>query len=98
MEYEELLARAPAQDTDEFLDFLKANNEVITDGQYWLIIANCKYDTKEKRWFTAFSKSRFSDVIPPMSVEFESYRDWQWLKKARQKQSVPGRFHVHLTP
>ncbi len=98
MNYETLLANAPAQDTDEFLEYLKAHNEVITDGQYWLIITNVKYDTPEKRWLTAFSKSRFAEVVPPMTVEFEPYRDWQWLKKSKGKQTVPGRLHFHLTP
>lgn len=91
----ELLEKAPKDHlSDEFLEFLRKNNKVVWEDEYWLIIENCKYHSKEKPWLTAFSKN---EVVPfhALSIFFRKYADWEWLKKAANKQTVK-RFHIHL--
>lgn len=90
--YEELLAAAPAQDSDEFLDYLRANNKVVHEDKNWLVIENFKYHTKERPWHTAFHKVG----LVSMRNLTRPYYNWEWLKKAKSNQTVPGRFHIHF--
>ena len=88
-----LLEKAPKDhDSEEFLQFLREHNEIIYDGVYWLIIANCKYDKPERRWYTAFLKRENYNPLAPLVGLFG---DWEWLKKPAGKNSV-RRFHIHL--
>lgn len=92
-----LLQNAPPHDSDEFLDYLRANNVVVYENDVWLIIENCKYHTPEVPWHTAFFKPIGEHgAIPAMSLLSFAYWDWEWLKKAKVKQTVPSRFHIHL--
>ncbi len=97
----ELLKNAPPQDSEEFIDYLKAHNRVISETEHWLIISNCKYDKPERPWFTAFWKhteSMRKSIQFDMSflTMLDGYSEWNWLKKSKEKQTVPGRFHIHL--
>lgn len=93
----ELLKNAPAQDSPEFLQYLRDNNEVVYENEGWLIIENCKYHTPERPWHTAFWKLPAQhSAINGLSLISFGYWDWEWLKKAKSKQTVPGRFHIHL--
>lgn len=87
MTYETLLANAPAQDTDAFLDYLREHNEVLHEGENWLVIKNFKYG-----WPTAFLKGK-----PDFTELMEWYPDEEWGKKSSDKQTVPSRFHLHIT-
>lgn len=92
MKYEELLANAPAHDSPEFLEYLRANNPVVRETKCWLIIENFKYHSAERPWHTAFHKGGV--------LEFKTltrhYWTWEWLKKATNSQTVPTRFHMHF--
>ena len=94
----ELLEKAPKDHlSDEFLQFLRENNEVIEENDLWLIVANCKYDTPGKRWYTAFWKPAKIRMAPMSSLGYlsEAYGHLTWLIKAPKDRSVK-RFHVHL--
>jgi hypothetical protein len=88
-----LLKKAPPHNTPEFIDFLRENNVVVQEDNHWIVIENCKYHTKEKPWLTAFHKGHdhWTDCIHHLM----DYIDWEWLKKAKSKQTVE-RFHIHL--
>ena len=94
-----LLEKAPKDHaSEEFLNFLRANNEVIAEHDCWLVIANCKYDTPTKRWFTAFVKDGKHATYAHWDDLFyllEKYEDWAWVKKASDRQTIK-RFHIHL--
>lgn len=95
-QYQLLLAQAPDQDSDLFIDFLRANNTVVQEDKNWIVIENCKYHTKKIPWYTAFDKGgRFS--VPYMDFITLNYRGWEWIKKETSRQTVPKRFHIHLT-
>jgi hypothetical protein len=50
-QYQELLKTAPADHfSDEFIQFLRDNNEVVEEIENWLIIKNCKNEND----YTAF--------------------------------------------
>lgn len=94
----DLLKKAPKDHhSEEFLQFLRENNEVIEETPWWLVIANCKYDTSEKRWFTAFFKPRWLGSLPSDVLKYlnPNYGHLTWLIKAPKDRSVK-RFHVHL--
>ncbi len=97
----DLLAKAPKDhNSPEFLDYLRANNEVVKEYDHWLVIKNCKYHREDSPWYTAFWKH---DPMMMNSVQFDiglinllnEYSNWEWLKKAASKQTVI-RFHIHL--
>ncbi len=96
-----LLDEAPKDHNSEgFLDFLRANNNVVEDSDHWLVIENCKYHSPSSPWYTAFWKHTPDMMI---SIQFDMslvnmlnrYNSWEWLKKAASKQTVK-RFHIHL--
>lgn len=100
MTYEELLRKAPPQDSLEFLTYLRDNNEVIFESQEWLVIENFKYHEKFAPWYTAFHKPKdevhqWYDDIDELWYH-EDWATWGWLKRGSDAQSVPGRFHIHL--
>jgi hypothetical protein len=92
-----LLEKSPPHDSPEFIDYLRENNVVIFENDAWIIIENCKYHTPNNPWHTAFSKFNYtisinSFFLNPLPSEYD---DWEWLKKAKSKQTVK-RFHIHL--
>lgn len=86
MEYAELLAKAPAHDSPEFIEFLRENNEVLWEDEWWLVIKNVKYG-----WPTAFAK----ELLPYLSDLEDKYDHLEWKKKPSSEQTVK-RFHLHL--
>lgn len=98
MSYKQLLENAPDQRSDEFIRYLKENNEVIKETKAYLIIANCKYDKPGKRWLTVFAKGRVTanENWSEWQKLFEKYASYEWLRKAPDRQTVKGRFHIHL--
>lgn len=96
-DYETLLKNAPAQDSPEFIEYLRKNNVVVADSSGWLVIENAKYHGREGDWLTAFAITPGASLDSLAAVcRLHGWGDWQWLKKAVNKQSVPGRFHIHL--
>lgn len=97
-EYKKRLKSAPPQKSREFLTFLKKKNEVVWESKKfnWLIIVNCKYNTPEIPWLTAFYTKSGMPGPESLGVLFSVYRDWEILKKSPSRQTVPGRFHLHL--
>jgi hypothetical protein len=91
-----LLQKAPRHDSPEFIDYLRDNNKVVHESHNWIIIENCKYHTPEKPWLTAFYKhvGEHSALLDLSWLGF-LFWDWEWLKKAKSKQTV-RRFHIHL--
>ncbi len=99
--YEELLANAPPHDSSEFIDYLREHNRVIHEDPYFILIANCKYDTPEKRWFTLFWKPpeehlKSMQFVVGLASNLSKYPDHQWLKKPSSEQTVK-RFHMHIS-
>jgi len=95
--YSDILAAAPAHNTPEFIEYLKANNKVVSQNYGWLVIENCKYHREDAPWYTAFSLDEepdFGALMPIISVL--GLWEWEWLKKRESDQSVPERFHIHL--
>jgi len=89
-EYEILLNEAPPHDSPEFIDFLRENNVVVFENEFWIVIENCKY----KGWHTAFWKERRANDHA-LSQLLWKYNDWEWLKKDKDRQTI-NRFHVHF--
>jgi len=93
-----LLKQAPKDHmSEEFLQFLRDNNEVIAEDPIWLVIRNCKYDKPEKRWYTAFYKLPHTKTSAIRDIVWlaERFGHLNWLIKAPKDRSVK-RFHVHL--
>lgn len=92
-----LLAAAPDHLSRAFILYLIENNKVIMEDEWWLVIENCKYHTKERPWLTAFFKGPYRNEQwhRHLSSLYEVYGEWEWLKKATVDQSVK-RFHIHL--
>ncbi len=91
----ELLKNAPAQDSPEFIEYLRKNNVVIKETDNFILIQNCKYHSPEKPWYTLFTKKKSYPAVELLSILYD-YFEWEWLKKSKEKQTVPGRFHIHL--
>lgn len=96
-----LLENAPAQDTKEFIEYLRDNNTVVKETLEWIIIENCKYHRSDRKWYTAFYKDYFdeeNEVRPllAMGEPLSFFPDFEWLKKSKERQTVPGRFHIHI--
>lgn len=94
--YEELLENAPPHYSDDFIGYLRENNRVVFEDEDWLVIENAKYHSKERTWFTAFTKGRDENLrsldLRPLLIRFGGL---EWKKKATVDQSV-HRFHIHL--
>lgn len=92
-----LLEQAPQDhSSEEFLQFLRDHNEVIKENRIWLVIANCKYDAPQRRWFTAFYKPQGV----PQRVHFgrlfiDTPFGWSMMMKEPEKRTVK-RPHVHI--
>jgi hypothetical protein len=87
-----LLIDAPDHFSEGFIDFLRARNPVVFENDTWIIIENCKYHTPEQPWLTAFAKS--TKNFPDLET-LSPWSDWEWQKKAMEKQTVK-RFHIHI--
>jgi hypothetical protein len=87
-----LLRDAPDHFSEGFIDFLRARNPVVFEDDSWIIIENCKYHTPEQPWLTAFAKS--TKNFPDLET-LSPWSDWEWQKKAMEKQTVK-RFHIHI--
>lgn len=88
-DYESLLAAAPPHDSPGFLDYLRAHNPVLYEDASFLVIKNAKYG-----WPTAFAKT----TAPDFTGLLAEYGHLEWRKKTADKQTVPGRFHMHILP
>lgn len=104
--YLEFLKSAPNNHfSEDFLSFLRDNNEVVYDGTDWLIIKNKKYWTKNNNWLTAFyinwsdenvkNQSNNSAGVSSLEGLPLEYWSYEWLIKAPSKRTVKL-FHVHL--
>jgi len=90
-----LLEAAPKDhNSPEFLKFLRDNNPVVYDFDKWLVIANCKYDKPERRWYTAFHTGEVNSHLD-MCFLADRYGHLEWKKKATKNQTVK-RFHIHM--
>lgn len=93
--YKKVLADAPPSNRPEFIDYLRDNNEVIWEDKKWIVIKNMKYWDEENAWQTAFPKN--VPYMPKLVNDLlDLYQDWEWLKKSPERQTVPGRFHIHF--
>ena len=94
-----LLEKAPPHLSPAFIDYLRKNNKVVYENYTFLVIENCKYNTKKKPYLTAFKKggNRMSNEQVHKDLEslLKKYANWQWLKKRTTDQTVK-RFHIHL--
>lgn len=94
-----LLEKAPKDHfSEEFIDFLRDNNEVIDESECWIMIANCKYDTPEKRHYTCFPKvnsCRFYEGILPMRLFEKHCMGWEILVKREEERTVKL-WHCHF--
>ena len=96
-----LLEKAPKDhSSDEFINFLRDNNPVVFEDGLFLIIENCKYHRLPYVvWHTVFFKCKHFPHCSCASGAFDylndEYGEWEWLKKAANKQTVK-RFHIHL--
>lgn len=103
-----LLEKAPKNHhSPEFLQFLRDNNTVVFENDYWLFIENCKYNNQDgnKRWHTAFLKSNqgwfimqdahYHALKSAMIMSDLDYTQWEMRIKAPKNRSV-GRYHVHF--
>lgn len=97
-QYNKFLKKAPKATTKKFLEFLKKNNEVTNDFwiEGWLVIKNCKYNTAKQEWRTAFYIHKGEPKGYELQFIFNLFKDWEILKKAPSKQTIPSRFHLHL--
>lgn len=94
-QYAALLKKAPPQDSPKFLTFLRTHNKVVWEDSNWLVIENVKYHTKRTPWYTAFAIDNNAPYFDLYSLA-PDFGLWEWLKKAHSKQTVRGRFHIHL--
>lgn len=100
-QYQELLKTAPEDHfSDEFIQFLKDNNDVVEQLGNWLVIRNKKYWTPLNDWVTAFyvgSKNKVDSEIYGTQelIHLHHYKKREWLIKAPHKRSV-NLFHVHM--
>ena len=93
--YEELLAKAPQHSSPSFITFLRENNKVMKETDYYIIIENIKYSTPERPFYTIFSKNHPDSeyaIISYLTVKFPKH---EWLKKDESRQTVK-RFHIHF--
>ena len=83
----QLLEQAPQDHlSEEFLQFLRDNNEVVWEDTCFLVIKNCKYD-----WLTAFAKHDMLSMQPLI----DQYGQYEWRVKPADKRTVK-RFHIHI--
>lgn len=91
-----LLKDAPEDhEAPEFLEYLRANNVVIGENDDWLIIENCKYHTKDKPWYTAFHKLKYTPSFSDIEELGLMYQQFNMTIKSPLKRTVK-RFHIHL--
>lgn len=94
----DLLEKAPKDhNSEEFLQFLRDNNNIVSEDYAWLIIENCKYHTKNRPWYTAFAKvDTVLLALSEMNGLSYEFPDMHIILKPDTHRSV-DRFHVHLT-
>jgi len=94
-----LLENAPAHDSPEFIEYLRANNVIVLEDDCWIIIENCKHHRPDRKWYTAFAKGFYwwKDLdILCRKLYLIHAEDWEWRRNARQDQTIKKRFHLHL--
>jgi len=96
-EYQKL--KYPDSLSDEFLDYLRINNNLIFEDYHWLVIENCKYHTEENPHYTAFLKvgeideNSFGRLW--VVIYFLKLEDWYMYVNEKKDRSI-NRFHVHF--
>lgn len=96
----EILPNLPDHMSDEFIDYLRANNVVAEETDVYIIIENIKYHTKETPCHTLFLKeepSIFDLKVLYVFVAFmrHKYDDWTMVRWKADERSIK-RFHVHF--
>jgi len=95
-EYQEFLKTVPEDHfSDEFIQFLRDNNEVVEETYDWLIIKNVKDLNDYTAFFVGPNLKKSWGAFLVSLPELEHYKDREWIIKAPHKRSVQL-FHVHL--
>lgn len=96
-EYLQVVQGVPDPMTRGFLTYLEANNKVIYQNRYWLVVENIKYHTAENPHYTAFSKLKYRMNMNSLIEIMENLEldDWHLYLNAKADRTIP-RFHVHL--
>lgn len=83
--------------TNYTISYLRDNNIVVFENEFWLVIENMKFHKKEFPWHTAFIKKDIGHfyAISKLQTLPRRYKDWEWMINHPNKKSVK-RFHVHL--
>lgn len=96
MSYQSLLAEAPDHLSPEFIDYLRDNNVVVFEDDFWIVIENIKYHSSTQAHHTAFTKKHGIpgvNGIPPW--HYRLYPGWEIHIKPSSKRTVQ-RWHVHF--
>lgn len=94
-EYQKLLEKVPRHDSPVFIKWLRENNKVVKENDYYIIIENIKYHTIDNPFYTIFSKDHPDSDYAILNILTVKFAKWEWLKKDATKQTI-NRFHVHV--
>lgn len=97
-EYLDFLKKAPSDHfSDEFIQFLRDNNEVVEETSDWLVIKNVKDPNDYTAFYKPNSIARNDYELFLMDLyRLKHYKDREWKIKAPHKRTVKL-FHIHLT-
>lgn len=103
-EYNLLLKRSKLHlSVNSFIDFVRENNEVILEDEYFILIKNAKYHSNTNIHYTGFLKSRKIELMFELSVnEWRSlqnilmkYKDLLFYSNPKRLKTVDY-YHFHL--
>lgn len=98
-EYEDLLKSAPAQNSPEFLEFIKDTSEFVLETEDWLFVKNIKYHRVDRPCVTSFLKRQkryWRDYMNGFyfGIRHLGIEDWEHVRRAAVRQKVTGVFYI----
>lgn len=102
--YQSLLKECPPWDSPLFINFIRANNKVLYENNYWIVIENIKYHTEESKFYTAFIKklkSRFTEISDTEFLSLgeivlkENLNNYFKYENDKENKSIK-RYHIHF--
>lgn len=89
----------PSKEPEAFNQYLKDNNEVITENYYWILIEN-SFIENQLVLFLLSAKSYFSELneleLRNLQMILHHYKDKHIYINADKDKSVPNRLHLHI--
>ena len=89
----------PTDEPEKFSQYLRDNNEVLHEGDFWILIRNSYEEDQLVLWLkrpAEYMGEIFMFEWADLDTYFKIHKDNYWYINNRSRKSVPNRLHLHI--